>query len=263
MLGKGFSTTYPHIAMSAPLPTLHFAHANGFPAGSYRQLFAALEGDCRLIAIDKLGHSPDYPVDNNWSQPCAELIAYIEQHASEPVIGVGHSFGAIVSFLAAHQRPELFRQLIMLDPPLALGHISLAFLLGKKLGFIDRITPAGRTQYRKQYWPNQQAAEDYCASKALFKGFSKSVIQDYLAAATSKDKQGGLQLNFCVDVECDVFRTIPDHLDYLREPLSIPATLVRGSQSEVLRPRFAKRLAKQQNMQLIEFPGSHLFPLQH
>ena len=44
-------------------PTLVFSHANGYPAGTYRQLFKIWrDAGWRVLAVDKFGHDPRYPV---------------------------------------------------------------------------------------------------------------------------------------------------------------------------------------------------------
>lgn len=242
-------------------PTLHFAHANGFPAASYKQLFSHLEDLVDIIAIEKMGHNPAYPINNNWSNLAQELIAYLEQHANQPVIAVGHSMGGLATFLAAYQRPELFKQLIIIDPPLAMSYGSVAFYLAKKTGYMDKLTPAGKTQYRKTQWDSRQACFDNLAPKYLFEHFSKQSLWDYIDAATDTQADGSVKLHYSVDAECKAFRTVPDNIEWLRKPLSVPATLVRCS-TGVMKPYFAQRLAKRHQMDYREVTGGHMLPLQ-
>lgn len=104
---------------------IHFAHANGFPSGTYNKLFELLEPEYSVISIDRLGHSAMYPVDDNWVSLTGELIEHIEDNCDGPVIGLGHSLGATLNFRAAYERPHLFQQVIMLDPPLVYGPFAL------------------------------------------------------------------------------------------------------------------------------------------
>ena len=53
---------------------IHFAHANGFPSGTYNKLFRLLGPEYSIISIDRLGHSAKYPVDDNWVSLTGELI---------------------------------------------------------------------------------------------------------------------------------------------------------------------------------------------
>ena len=131
--------------------TVHLAHANGFPAQSYAKLFSHLDKRIDLIALDKFAHNPKFPLNNNWQNQVDELIHFVEtQNASRekalPVVLVGHSFGAVISYLACCKKPTLFKGLIMLDPPLITGLTGWVFRFAKKSQLIDKITPAGKTK---------------------------------------------------------------------------------------------------------------------
>ena len=55
-----------------------FAHANGFPAGTYRQLFAIWrDAGYAVHAVERFGHDPRFPVSNNWPHLRDELIHFI------------------------------------------------------------------------------------------------------------------------------------------------------------------------------------------
>ena len=82
---------------------LVFSHANGFPAGTYGTLFAAwAQAGWRVLALDRFGHDPAYPVTSNWRPTRDELIAFIERSGADgPVHLVGHSLGGYLSLLVA------------------------------------------------------------------------------------------------------------------------------------------------------------------
>ena len=118
---------------------IHFAHANGFPSGTYRKMLSFLQQHYEVAVIERVGHDPRYPVDDNWHSLAEQLADHIESSAMKPVIGVGHSLGGILSFMAAYRKPQLFSKVVMLDPPLVYGPLSLPVFLGKKLGIVDRV----------------------------------------------------------------------------------------------------------------------------
>ena len=73
-----------------PRPVIAFSHANGFPAGTYRQLFKVWQdAGYRVISVERYGHDPAYPVSSNWprlrDQP--ELRTTLYQHACEGAYG--------------------------------------------------------------------------------------------------------------------------------------------------------------------------------
>ncbi|MGL6109478.1 MAG: alpha/beta hydrolase [Rubrivivax sp.] len=71
-----------------------FAHANGFPAGTYRVLFQRWrQAGYQVLAPDKFGHDPRFAVSNNWPQLRDQLIHFIDSECAAPVHLVGHSLG--------------------------------------------------------------------------------------------------------------------------------------------------------------------------
>ncbi|MFH7391310.1 alpha/beta hydrolase, partial [Pseudomonas syringae pv. tagetis] len=66
------------------------------------------------------------------------------------VCGVGHSLGGVLHLHAALRCPHLYRGVVMLDSPVLGLDDQLFIRAAKRLGFIHRITPAGRTQGRRE-----------------------------------------------------------------------------------------------------------------
>jgi pimeloyl-ACP methyl ester carboxylesterase len=61
------------------------------------------------------------------------------------VWGVGHSFGGVLHLHAALRCPHLYRGVVMLDSPVLTRADQWVIRAAKRFGFIDRLTPAGRT----------------------------------------------------------------------------------------------------------------------
>ena len=247
---------------------VHFAHANGFPAGSYAKLFGHLSANIELIALDKFAHSPEFPLNNNWSNQVDELIHYVEKERSLlgpqlPVVLVGHSFGAVISYLACCKKPELFSGLILLDPPLITGAASWLFRLAKKGKLIDKITPAGKTKIRNTKWHHKTDLVAYFKARALFKNMDTDCIADYVVAVM-REHQDERVLNFDVQVEADIFRTIPDNLHKQYGRLQAPCYLLTGKHTEVCVPKLRNRFIKGNptvTHKALNF-GGHMFPLE-
>jgi pimeloyl-ACP methyl ester carboxylesterase len=247
---------------------VHFAHANGFPADSYAKLFAHLSDNIQLIALDKFAHNPEFPLNNNWGNQVNELIHYVETKQAEigsilPIVLVGHSFGAVISYLACCQKPALFSGLIMLDPPLITGVAGWVFRLAKKSKIIDKITPAGKTKIRNTSWHHKTDLVKYFKKRALFKNMDDECIADYVCAVTH-EQQGAKSLNFDVQVEADIFRTIPDNLHKQYGKLETPSYLLTGKYTEVCIPKLRNHFIKG-NACIVheEFDfGGHMFPLE-
>ena len=242
---------------------LHFAHANGFPSGSYRKLFSALPDNYHVHAIEKFGHSSRFPISNNWDKQALELNHYLDERLpqEQQVIAVGHSFGAVVSYLAACTRPERFKGLIMLDPPLVSGFGRHVIALAKYTPFIDKLTPASLAKTRNRRWQHSVDLVDYFANKGLFKHMDRDCIQDYVNAVI--DESGPEKVvTFDPAVEAELFRTVPHNLHRFAGKLECPATIVTGEQTNVCVPLLRNRFIKQNGLKHVTFPGGHMFPLE-
>jgi pimeloyl-ACP methyl ester carboxylesterase len=242
--------------------TIHFAHANGFPAGTYSKMFSLLERQYVVMAIEKLGHDPRYPVDDNWQGLVRELADHIESSAEKPVIGVGHSLGGILTFMAAYHKPQLFSKIIMLDPPLVYGPLTLPVFLAKKLRLIDRVRLVSQTRKRRARWSSQEEAEAYFKRIPLFRRFDPDCLRDYVQYGTIGVEKG-VRLSFDVNIEASIFRTTPHNMTCLRERVGVPGAVIVGGNSYTangMLRRFAKRHGLY--LELLK-DGSHLFPLEH
>jgi pimeloyl-ACP methyl ester carboxylesterase len=241
---------------------LHFAHANGFPAGSYQQIFKQFPDDFEVHALTKFAHSERFPVNTNLSNQVAELVDHLEQKVAKPVYVVGHSMGAVVSFMTACERPDLIKGVIMLDPPIASGLARVAFKLIKYSPLIDKFSPAGKAKVRCQSWPLGTDLVAYFKTKALFKNFQLECIQDYVSAAIDELDEK-LQLNFDAQIEASIYRNVPHNLNQYYKRLSVPGLLVTGSHSDVCIPSMLGTFVKKSNIEHLIFEnGGHMFPLE-
>jgi surfactin synthase thioesterase subunit len=89
-----------------PKETIHFAHANGFPAKTYNKLFSNLEDEFNINYLERHAHNPKFPVTDGWDRLRDELREEIEKRYTEKIIGVGHSLGGILHFLVAVEKPD-------------------------------------------------------------------------------------------------------------------------------------------------------------
>ena len=241
---------------------LHFAHANGFPASSYNKVFSSLEEDYQVIAVNKFGHTPRFPISQNWTNQVAELIEYVQDKSAEPVFAVGHSFGGVISYMAACARPELFKGLIMLDPPVVTGLSRYLFRISKYTSLIDRLTPAGKTAKRCNRWDKNADIVEYFKVRALFKNMDPDCIQDYVNGVM--ELQGDhYRLNFKPEVEANIFRNVPHNINRFYGKLQCPALLVTGEHTTVCTPELIASFIRGNKLEHQVLPGGgHMFPLE-
>jgi len=245
-----------------PQPVLHFAHANGFPAPCYEAMLAPLRPHFRIGAIEAIGTDPRYPPSEGWPHLVEQLIDTLaREYRGEPVHGVGHSLGAYLCFLAAVRRPALFRTLVMLDAPIIGAFRGRALGLVKRLGMVDRVTPAGMTRERRAVWTSREEAKAHFASRKLFRNFTGECLGHYVQHALA-GAPGRFRLRIDPEIEYRIYRTIPHDMGRQLRALKVPAGFIGGVDSDVLRrvglgamrgPRFAK----------LRVPGGHLFPFEY
>lgn len=243
-------------------PIIHFAHANGFPAETYRKFFSLLSTDYSIGYVSMHGHQPVYPVTENWSELVKELINYITQNYNQPVIGVGHSLGGILTFMAAVQRPELFRCIVMLDAPVPTYLRSKAIQWAKRWGWINKITPAERTKFRRTEWSTVEEAVAYFRTKPLFKNFDSDCLLDYVRYGTLLTEHG-IRLRFDPSIEYRIYCTLPHHLPDYRGRLTMPAALLYGRDSQIMKPVDMNYMKRHFQIQVVSTTGGHLFPFEY
>lgn len=242
------------------LQSVFFAHANGFPSATYAKLFAALAPDYQVRHLDLHGHDPRFPVNDNWENLVAELIHHLEAHAA-PVWGVGHSLGGVLHYHAALQRPELYRGVVMLDSPVLTLADRMVIRAAKRFGFIDRITPAGRTLGRREEFGDLGEARRYFAGKSLFRRFDPDCLDAYLEHGLH-DHGAGLRLRFDPATEISIYRSVPHTSPGRPQQLQVPLAMVRGRHSRVVMPHHARLVRRMPRGEYLTLPGGHMFPLE-
>lgn len=244
-----------------PKSTIHFAHANGFPSKTYSKIFSLLEKDFDVGYIARHGHDPKFPVTDNWHNLRDELRAEIEARYTEPVVGVGHSLGGILHFLVAVERPELYKQIILLDAPIISRLSSHGLRVLKITKLIDRYTPSQMTRFRRNLWHSREEAFEHFKKKPKFDAFDEDVLRDYVRYGTVETAKG-FELFFKPAIEAKIYQTLPDHLPKMRGKLKIPAAYVGGADSREARWARLGFMKKHFPINFYLLPGSHLFPFE-
>lgn len=247
-------------------PIIHFAHANGVPAQVYTKLFKALEDDFDVIYVPLLGPDRRYPIDNHWHSLTQQVIdSIVRQAKGRPVIGIGHSLGAVLTFKAAQQRPELFSQLILMDPPFVTGTASLMLHVVKtlKLKLLDKLSPAGLSKNRRDHWESREQAATSLGAKGFYKDFDPECFQHYIDYALTEDRiRGGVELSISKYDEVKMFNTNPSWYWLPQPKTKVPAQLLVPKGSPFLQHKFPQQVSKKFAILLRMTEGGHMFPLE-
>ena len=248
-----------------------FSHANSFCASTYGVLFKHLQTrGFTLKAIEKFGHTPEYPVTNNWPRLVDQLIDFTRpfvEKTGEPVFLVGHSFGGFVSLMAAARAPELARGVLLLDSPILGGWRATTLGVIKSAQLVGSVSPGAVSRRRRNNWPTQEAALEHFRHKKAFARWDPQVLQDYIAHGTH-DEGRGLEkkrvLSFDRDVETAIYNTLPNNLDNLlkRHPLKCPVAFIGARGSAEMKQVGMAMTEKITRGRLTILDGSHLFPME-
>ena len=239
--------------------TIQFAHANGFPAKTYNEFFKHFEA-YNLNYVPIMAHG-EFGVNPNWKPLGNELIANIKEHNQTPVIGIGHSMGGAALMYAAHSQPELFDQIIFLDPPLFPIHKIRGMRLMRFFGLLDKFGPSGRAKTRKTNFDSYNTAFQYFKPKSLFKNFHPNCFEDYVKHGLVPNEKGGVELVFKAEVEYQVFRTMAHIAGKVK--FKMPSYFIYSTQYTVLQPKDIEALKRKLvNTKFIPFEGGHLFPFE-
>jgi pimeloyl-ACP methyl ester carboxylesterase len=101
-------------------PPIVFVHGMVGHTGFWNTALSASADRRRTVAIDLRGHGNSRaPSDGDYTiEACAaDVLAIMDALALDPVMLVGHSYGACVVTAAAAQRPDRVRRLVLVDPP--------------------------------------------------------------------------------------------------------------------------------------------------
>ena len=247
-------------------PLIHFAHANGVPSKVYQKLFDLLSDEYDVIYVPSLGPDKRYPIDDHWHSLTQQVIdSIVRQSQGRKVIGLGHSLGSVLTFQAALQRPELFEQILMIDPPMIMGKEALALHIAKilKLKMVDTMSPAGLSKRRRDHWESREQAAELLRPKGFYKNFDEDCFQAYIDYALTDDlERGGVELTISRDDEVQIFRTNPSLWWLPHDKPKIPVQLLIAEQGPFLPRKFPQMVEKKFGAPFKVVSGSHMFPLE-
>ncbi|HRK26290.1 MAG TPA: alpha/beta hydrolase [Chitinophagales bacterium] len=241
---------------------IHFSHANGFPSACYEEFFNCFpQPPFRFTYLNKTAHAHFKP-SWGWHYLQKELAQAITLHHRQPVVGLGHSMGGVLTLLTAQRQPHLYSKIILLDPPIFGPAKQWFMLLTYVLGISGRYPPASRAKKRRTFFESRQEALSFFAAKPLFKHFTPTSLANYVQhGLLPHPSNNTYYLAFDAKTEYRLFCTTPAR--YKKLPLTMPAYLIYSTQYEVLWKKDLEWIAHFfPTIKLLPFNAGHLFPFE-
>jgi pimeloyl-ACP methyl ester carboxylesterase len=214
-------------------PLLHLAHANGFPPQTYQKSLEPLFPHYRVISLPSRPLWGDTPPEwlKHWSQMADDLLEGLKGLGPQKVIGVGHSLGGVLTLYAAVKQPELFSQVILIDPTMLSPKLLWQIRLMKLFGLEARSWLVKGALRRKRTWESTGEAYQYFRGRQLFKNWSDEIVRTYTASMTATSPMGGVYLIYPPEWEARIYKTIPTDVWKFAKLLQQHTLVIRGENS--------------------------------
>lgn len=101
-------------------PLVVAVHGLGGSALNWSAMAPLLTEQCRVVALDLVGHGRTHSMGRSAAVPANTLLVrrFIEAVSDEPVVVVGNSMGGMIAIHLAADHPEVVRGLVLVDPAL-------------------------------------------------------------------------------------------------------------------------------------------------
>jgi pimeloyl-ACP methyl ester carboxylesterase len=227
----------PYLDWGGYGPLAHFAHANGFPPGTYNAFIQLLTPHFHVLGMEcrALWGDQDTARFRHWRELGEDLARFLREMRLHGIIGIGHSLGAVTSLFCAVSHPELFRALVLIDPVILPLHFAPILALARLLRLNRRARLPAGARRRRMEWPNKEVLFRAYRSAPVFARWQDVFLRDYIASGTTEQPGGSVHLRYPREWEARIFETVP--LDvWLDIPrLRLPLLVLRGQHSNTYR----------------------------
>ena len=262
-------TPIPYFDLGNDRPPLHFVHANGYPPGCYKPLFEHLQSHYYVygMLLRPLWKHSNPKEIHTWKPFSDDLLQFLPLMASGPVIGVGHSIGAVVTLRAALREPHRSRALVLIDPVLFVPGFLLRWHVVRSLGLGDRLHPLipGAKKRRRTFDDLERLFQRY-RSRSIFRYMSDENLRIFIEGITQPKADGGYELVYSPDWEAQVYRTgMHDFGIWCDLPtLQVPTLFIRGVETDTFLEDAAKLVKQKQPKVRVETleKSTHILPLE-
>jgi pimeloyl-ACP methyl ester carboxylesterase len=264
----------PHFDLGGNGHPIHFLHANGYPPACYKQLFELLKNEHHLFGmmLRPLWDETRPEEVDDWFSFSEDLRVFLSTYpyggstreVPEPVIGVGHSIGAIVTLRAALKYPKKFRALVLFDPVLYVPHRLVEWRVRRAKD--PQSHPLIEvTRNRRRTFRDLEAAFEGFRSKTIFRYLSDEQLWIYIQGIT-RQTENGFELIYSPEWESRIYFTSLQDFDIWNtlQNLHVPALFLRGAETDTFLEDAAELVKQKQpnvRVEVVE-KSTHIFPLE-
>jgi pimeloyl-ACP methyl ester carboxylesterase len=230
-------------------PPAHFLHGNGFCAGAYAPFIRHLVPHFRIFASDIRGQGgsefPSIERIRHWRVFSEDLNLLIRRLRRPPVIGIGHSLGAVATYIAAASHPDLFSALILIDPVLLPQRVLWRLAALRWLGLGGLAARPVRARNRRRLFKGKaEALRFFISGRGIFKSWSPEFIQAYLECGLLEKDSHTAVLRCDPEIEAQIFESVPLEIWSYAQGIRCPLLVLRGEHSDVFPEDSAGRLKR-------------------
>jgi pimeloyl-ACP methyl ester carboxylesterase len=245
---------------------LIFVHGSASDMRTWSNQLDVFPERYRTIAYSRRYHAPNAPIPPDSSDPIQthvdDLASLISVMGAEPAHVVGHSWGGLVSLLAAKQAPKLFRSIVLIEPPAISMHVSIPPRPAQLIGLLfsaPRLALAIVKFGASVVAPSEKAFRRGDDKRAV-ETFARGVLGDRYFEALSEERYAQVWENCGPDRALALYHGFPDLIGTSFSDIRVPVLLIGGGESPRLFRLLIERLEEtlpDVRLRVIE-NGSHI-----
>jgi len=261
----------PYFDLGGDGQPLHFLHANGFPPDCYKPLFELLKTDYHVFGMLLRALWPNAKMADikDWGPFSSDLIQFLASTSPdgkpEPVIGIGHSVGAMATLRAALRDPGKFRALILLDPVLFIPKRLVEWRMQRAKDPTANPLIQGALKRRREFSDLDMVFNSY-RDRETFRYMTDENLRIYIEGMTKPFPTGGYELVYSPDWEAHIYFTSLQDFDIWNSImyLKVPTLFIRGHETDTFLEDAAALVKQKQPKAKVESleKSTHLLPLE-
>ena len=146
-----------------------------------------LKPDHKVIGMNArpLWGNSNYRKTRSWYPLANDLIRFLDNNGFSNVIGVGHSFGSVITMIAATKDPDLFSKLVLIEPVILPKKVHMVVSLAP-IPVLNALLRSSELQETERVMDGPKTAFAHFRVKPVFANISDEVLWDYVNSEQSQ-----------------------------------------------------------------------------